>query len=264
MYGRYSTIPDSLLDYYKKCETDQVIWYRDYINFESIQAKSFDNEISTEITCVNPCLAIFWKAQNMSAKETNYYSNYTSDKKDHRQGWDPITKNTLIINGNILFEKQESYLFNSTAVTKRLPSAPDETGYHAHLFANELHHNDANNTEVFPTKSILICILGDNNIYNRAFYKKTQEDVSDLIDSSDSEDEHEKKDKNNDKTKDSDVDDISEIMSVENFTKEKPTLPVAISENNTYKLKVTLVIFRKLTIRKLDSDEKNIFTFNLD
>ena len=127
----------------------------------------YGSNVEVDLRCTNPCLAIFWKAENMTAKQYNNYSNYTCNTNDLYSGWDPISTNTLKHGGKIKLNNMTSDHFNIAESRKHGKSAPCENGYHAHFIAWQSHKfNGQVGLSPSALNTKLLCKLTHQDIYN--------------------------------------------------------------------------------------------------
>ncbi|EQD26795.1 major capsid protein, partial [mine drainage metagenome] len=98
LWGRYAMVTEQELNRRKSCfkidkegkYKDEVLFIRDVIACDDINPSKFGSYSSIDLTTSNPCLAIFWSAENNTAKSYNYHSNYTTEAGDSKIGYDPI------------------------------------------------------------------------------------------------------------------------------------------------------------------------------
>lgn len=166
LWGRYAHINDTELNTYK-CKLQKKEFYvKDIVIADSSNTKKFGTNEEILLDCKYPCLAMFWKAENMSATLLNNYSNYTCDTDDLYIGWDPISKNTLKYSNGCKFKDMDSDHFNVSESRKHFPSSPSETGYHVYSFAwhSANYHGEVGVT-LSKLNSRLICKISNNDIY---------------------------------------------------------------------------------------------------
>lgn len=165
MWGRYAFITDTELNTFK-CGLKKEFYIKDVVIADSENPKKYNSTASVALESKYPCLAIFWKAENMDSHVLNNYSNYTSNTTDIAEGWDPISKNTLKYGEMSKFKDLDSDHFNISESRKHFPSAPSEAGYHAYSFAwNSANYIGEVGVTLTGLNSKLICKISDNDIY---------------------------------------------------------------------------------------------------
>lgn len=133
LWGRYAYITENEIKWYK-CNQSRVLYIRD-VDFCDAPNPNNKNVVEVDLHCTNPCLAIFWVAENKDASLLHNYSNYTTNTQDLYSGWNPIKSVTLKYGNVIKFNNMPSDHFSIAEPRKHFPSAPDEIGYHGYSFA---------------------------------------------------------------------------------------------------------------------------------
>jgi hypothetical protein len=226
LWGRYAYITDTEINSYKCLPENKtrVFYIKDIEICDSKNPNKYGTTSDIPLECSNPCLAMFWKTENMDATKYNNYSNYTCNSNDLHAGWDPITKQTLKYGNKNKFRDMESDHFNVAESRKHFLSSPNEIGYHAYSFA---WHSYNFGGEVGITLSNLnaklICNIANNDIYN-VKYK-------------------------------ADIDEQENQEYTEEDTSNKDT-----GGGPEFTTRVRLLIIKKLTITR---DDAGIFTFSL-
>jgi len=166
MWGRYAYLNDIELNTYK-CAEKREFYVKDVVISDSENPNKFNTTSEVLLGSNYPCLALFWKAENIDATALNNYSNYTCNTDDLYSGWDPISKNTLKYGTICKFKDMDSDHFNIAESRKHFPSAPNETGYHVYSFAwNSANYHGEVGVTLSALNTKLICKISDNNIYN--------------------------------------------------------------------------------------------------
>ncbi|HSW76549.1 MAG TPA: major capsid protein [Candidatus Saccharimonadales bacterium] len=231
LWGQYAYITDKEIETHKCSAKPKEIYIKDVEICDSENENSFGTKSVITLHCKNPCLAIFWKAQNMDAEELNNHSNYTSNSEDLYRGWDPISKMTLRYGTTNKLNNMDSDHFNIGESRKHFPSSPNEAGYHAYSFAwNSSNYHGEPGVVLCNLNASLICNISDNDIYNMSYQ-------SDIHLNSDVENE----------SLDHDL-----LRLIE---------PKVKTKGPKFITRVRLLVLKKLTIQK-DDDNKN-FKFTL-
>lgn len=170
LWGRYGYVTDNEMNT-NKCKINmkpRVFYYKDVEicdNEKDITYK-YGTPTDNKITSKNPCLAMFWKAENIDATKFNNYSNYTCNTNDLHSGWDPIKFTTNRYGNKDKFTKMESDHFNIAESRKHSKSSPREQGYHMLSICNNSsnYHIEAGITPI-DLDQRLICDLAKDNMY---------------------------------------------------------------------------------------------------
>lgn len=169
MWGRYSYINNIELNTYK-CSDKREFYVKDIIIADSEHTNKYGTTSEVKLDSEYPCLAMFWKAENIDSTALNNYSNYTGNTEDFNSGWDPLSKNSLRYSNVYKFKDMDSDHFNISESRKHFPSAPNETGYHAYSFAgNSANYHGEVGVTFSKMDAKLICKIADNDIYNIAY-----------------------------------------------------------------------------------------------
>lgn len=122
LWGEYAYVTPTELNTYK-CGKPKEIFIKDIEIIEDAENRTHYKHYAHQLLeCQSPCLAMFWKAENIDAIKLNNYSNYTTNTDDLYSGWDPITKSTLKYATTDKFKDLESDHFN-VGMRKHFPSA---------------------------------------------------------------------------------------------------------------------------------------------
>lgn len=141
-------------------------YIKDIESFDSPNPAVSGSTTENKLSCNNPALAIFWKAENEKAMSNHNFSNYTTNDSDVYDGWDPIKYSTIQTEGkNKIIDRVSSHHVN-VGVMDSFPSAPAEAGYHALSFTHDCKDYDINITlHLGKLQAILLCTLGNTDIY---------------------------------------------------------------------------------------------------
>ncbi len=166
LWGRYAYISDQELEYLKSCQTERTFYIRDIIQCDAQNPTTYGSTATIELHCTNPCMALFWVAENYTASYYNNYSNYTTDTDDLYEGWDPIKTTTLKYATTSRLENMESDHFSIAEPRKHFLSSPSERGYHAYSYAWFSSYYDCDVGVVLSGKrATLSCSIANNNIF---------------------------------------------------------------------------------------------------
>src|SRR4029078_1540407 len=174
LWGRYAFITDQELETHK-CRPKSDIYIRDVEICDLENPNVFGSSAVVPIQCKYPCLAMFWKAENLDATALNNYSNYTCNTDDLYSGWDPISKTSLKHINTYKFKDLDSDHFNIGESRKHFTSSPSEPGYHAYSpsWDSTKYHGEVGT--VFK-QSKLICKSANNDLYHLDYKNETDVD----------------------------------------------------------------------------------------
>jgi len=173
MWGRYAFLNDIELNTFR-CGKKTEFYIKDVVIADSENPYEYNTTATVILESKYPCLAMFWKAENMDARRLNNYSNYTNNIDEMNEGWDPISKNTLKYGETCKFKDMDSDHFNIAESRKHFPSAPSEAGYHAYSFAwNSANYIGEVGVTLSGLNSKLICKISDNDIYKSPYKPDT-------------------------------------------------------------------------------------------
>ncbi len=167
LWGKYAIISNGEEEEIKKECKDvyRNFWIKNYISFDSKEAKSFGGIFEPEINCDFPCLAMFWSLENRNSHFQNNYHNYTCDSEDPMNGFDPLIKTNLRYGNSERITNLSNDHFLISQVRHHFPSAPYKNGYHTYSFAWYSHSNQSDIGIVFSPemKVKLECLIDDKN-----------------------------------------------------------------------------------------------------
>lgn len=144
LWGQYGLITDNELNTCR-CKNNmktRVFYYKDVEIYDSDKNYTYGQTIDVDLKSKSPCLAMFWKAENINASKNNNFSNYTSNTDELGIGWDPIKHTSLQYGDHYKFQEMESDHF-TISEAHHFPSAPRYIGYHAKSFANKSNNYDS-------------------------------------------------------------------------------------------------------------------------
>jgi hypothetical protein len=182
LWGRYAYVSAAEIDW-NKCRKERVLYTRDVEICDTANPNVYKTTADIELHCTNPCLAMFWVAENLDATATRNYSNYSTDPDDFRTGWDPVRTTSFKYGTTIRLDNMPSDHFSIAEPRMHFPSAPDEPGYHGYSFAYDSTSFDGDIGIVFSNLNAkLQCRIANGDIfsdsYNDGFGKDTSESMS--------------------------------------------------------------------------------------
>ena len=134
LWGRYAYLTDEEREW-NKCSTERSFYIEDVVVGESINNNSYGANVPVELDCTTPCKALFWVAENLTAQENRNFSNYTTNPDNLYEGWNPITRTSLVYGNSSRLEKMSSDHFDRIEPWYHFPSPPSEAGYNSYSFA---------------------------------------------------------------------------------------------------------------------------------
>lgn len=170
LWAEYSYLTKAELIWSKKechgLEEGHSYYIKDIESFDSPNPASINSTTENKLSCNNPALAVFWKAENAKSTFNHNFSNYTNNETDVYKGWDPIKYSTIQTESkNKIIDRVSSHHVN-IGVMDSFQSAPAEAGYHALSFTHDCKDYDVNITlHLGKLKAILLCSLGNTDIY---------------------------------------------------------------------------------------------------
>ena len=169
LWAKYSYITNEELNTLK-CKKELTFYIKDVEICDAQNPNRFDTTADIPLICTNPCLAMFWKAENMDASGLNNYSNYTCNTDDLYSGWDVIGTTTLKYGTKYKLRNMESHHFNIAESRKHFLSSPNETGYHGYSFAwNSSNYDGEVGVVLSKLNAKLICKISNNDIRNMVY-----------------------------------------------------------------------------------------------
>jgi hypothetical protein len=109
--------------------------YVNYVKTYKVQEKQhvgFGEIAELDVTHTSVCVAMFLLAFNERSVAHGCHSNYTTNPEDPQEGVDPVAS-CRIYYGQTLAKEYDAYHM-SNIETRKCPSMPYETGYHAIIF----------------------------------------------------------------------------------------------------------------------------------
>lgn len=148
MWGRVSYGMEMEINWHKECSfegvenldpkkpaNEKVFYIEDVIACESDNPSQYGAKVVIDLDCKTPAKAMFWVAENLTARENRNFSNYTTNADDLYQGWNPIKGVSLSYGGHTRLDNMESDHFDKIEPWKHFPSAPWQPGYNAYSFS---------------------------------------------------------------------------------------------------------------------------------
>nr|QBK93042.1 MAG: major capsid protein [Pithovirus LCPAC403] len=149
---RYALQNETIRDYYYDQADTRILHLLDVVTIKSINDVDFGKSIEIELECPNPCRGIFCTAQNITARDLNYYANYTTNANDHTIGENPI-EYLSISYGSVDREVKLDNLDFAMLTSEEMPNDPIDKGY---ICLN-------NSFEIFSTEQDTSIIYLQNN-----------------------------------------------------------------------------------------------------
>ncbi len=173
LWGKYAYITNEEINT-NKCKPKLEFFIKDVESCDGVKPNKFGTPAEISLQCTSPCLAMFWKAENLDALMLNNHSNYTSNTDDLYTGWDPILNTSLQYGTKFKFKQMESHHFNIAESRKHFKSSPNETGYHAYSFAWDSSNYDGEVGVVLSELNAkLICKIANNDIRDMIYKEDT-------------------------------------------------------------------------------------------
>lgn len=147
VWGRYVYLSEDEIDWFRNCAMEEVysekedlekvrpkdrlIYIEDVIACDSTNPATFGDNVTVDLDCKTPAKAIFWNAENLSARANRNYSNYTTNKNNLYKGWNPISKFSFYYSGTAKIDSMDSDHFDKVEPWNHFISPPSEAGYNA-------------------------------------------------------------------------------------------------------------------------------------
>lgn len=137
LWGRYTYNTDPELKWFKCDKSNKEFYIRDIEICDGSNVNLYNTSSNIDLTCTNPCLAMFWMAENRDASSFHNYSNYSTDVDDLYAGKDPIQTTSLNYGADVRIDRMSSDHFNVAECQNHFLSCPIEPGYHAYSYASD-------------------------------------------------------------------------------------------------------------------------------
>lgn len=151
LWGRYAYLTDVEIDWYKECSMEEVsdnpdpkkgtlvnqktFYVEDIIACESDNPNCYGAKVGIDLDCKTPAKAMFWMAENLTAKNNRNFSNYTTAADNLQEGWNPIRSVSLSYGGHTRLDNMDSDHFDKIEPWVHFKSAPWQAGYNAYSFS---------------------------------------------------------------------------------------------------------------------------------
>lgn len=106
------------------------IYYEDVENIDSSNEISLDTETTLTFNSSKPINKVIYMARNINCISNNYYSNYTSDMFDSKNGFDIIEKRRVMKNENLRVPEASNHETGRLFPDLFGYNVPDTYGYH--------------------------------------------------------------------------------------------------------------------------------------
>nr|QBK92680.1 MAG: major capsid protein [Pithovirus LCPAC401] len=130
IFARYALQNKKIRDYYYDSDDKREIYLLDVVTVTSVNDIDFGKSIEIDLQCPNPCRGVFVTAQNITARDQNYYANYTTNANDHTLGSNPIELFSISY-GSIERVKLDN-LDVAMLTLNDMPNDPLDVGYTAY------------------------------------------------------------------------------------------------------------------------------------
>jgi len=137
VWGRYRYISDLEINFHKKMFNNEKIrsyYFKTLENCDNLSTKTYEDVLYSDLKSKNPCMAIFFMAQNYNSILNHNYSNYTTNTKNQMKGFNPIDNVTIKYGNEILFENYDTIHFSSTQPLEHFLSVPKRIGFNVHSY----------------------------------------------------------------------------------------------------------------------------------
>jgi hypothetical protein len=235
IWARYSYVTENELQWHRECEGDKIYYIHDVVKHDISNPIKYKNTSTIDLISKNPCLALFWVAENCDATTIHNYSNYTTNTHNLYKGWDPIKTNTLTYGEVPILDKMPSHHFNIGQSRRHSLSSPSEPGYHGYFYASDSTNFNGDIAIVLgELKAKLECYIENNNIFTNSSYSDDDDDDKDIdIDIAESASSS-----------------IKSIDSKSSFESGKKLLDNNQDESPRFLVRSRLLVLRKFTIKK--------------
>jgi hypothetical protein len=185
--ARYIILTDEERNWRNSCLSKQVYYIDQMVDSSPNNLVPIHQTVETKLVCNSPCRKIYWLAENITGREYNISSNYTTNSRDHLNGWNPCASATMKY-GQITRFHYEQDFFTQHTPDKHSLGTPVETGYNMYSFCYDNNTFDAdigmsfNPPNNIPTLSIHISDTDPYKEEVKKFEKKlNKEDLDDML-----------------------------------------------------------------------------------
>jgi hypothetical protein len=167
LWAKYGLSTPKEIAFYHHCAKQRHYYIRDVVILDDENTTKYETRRSVSLKSANPCVTVFWMAQNETAALYNNRSNYTTNTESVYAGWDPVKHTSLTYDTIRRFEEMPSDHFNIAQSRHTFKSAPSEAGYHAMAYATDPTDPDGGVGVTFSDKMVakLSCLISDGDIY---------------------------------------------------------------------------------------------------
>jgi hypothetical protein len=185
--ARYIILTDEERNWRNSCLSKQVYYIDQMVDSSPTNLVPIHQTVETKLVCNSPCRKIYWLAENISGREYNISSNYTTNARDNLNGWNPCASATMKY-GQITRFHYEQDFFTQHTPDKHSLGTPVEVGYNMYSFCYDNNTFDAdigmsfNPPNNIPTLSIHISDTDPYKEEVKKFEKKlNKEDLEDML-----------------------------------------------------------------------------------
>lgn len=143
LWAKYAVVNDNEREFHVKREPDYM-YIRDIVHVSTSNPQGYGDNADITLVGNQPCLALFWVAQNQKALKYGNLSNYTTNSENVYEGWRPISEITMKHGTSPRFEKMPADIFDEEESLDNFPSAPREAGYFGYSFTHDIDRPNVN------------------------------------------------------------------------------------------------------------------------
>jgi hypothetical protein len=144
------------------CKASYEMYYSDVVTIRSPNPEGFNSSATITMSVDYPAKAFMWAAENATAINNRYHSNYSTNSAEIGLAWNPIKTSTFSYTGGRKWEEMPSVAFDTIQPLRHFRSAPIDPGYNVFSVANDpLSVALDSGLVTSDTKPTLICHLAD-------------------------------------------------------------------------------------------------------
>lgn len=152
----------------------------DVISYDQVKPQKYGDVITVDLPCGYPCREIHWVAENISACNNNYYSNFTTKCTDLVSGWNPVKLIRFQYGDFTRLTEMSGDFFTLTEPLFHSIARPREPGYNKYSIAYKgSSYNDIG--IVFKEHNTKLTFrVGNNNPFTENDTNSTQFNISEI------------------------------------------------------------------------------------
>lgn len=167
LWGRYAYLTEKELNWWRKCndvsnvQVEEIIdttnaqepekvklihwnyFIDDFVGCDDDNEKSYGETAAVSLSGRYPTRAVFFFAENMTARKNRNFSNYTTNVDDLAKGWDPCARHTLQFGDTKRLDDVDSIHSANVECLYHAVNPPRDPGYHLIAFSDRLDSLDA-------------------------------------------------------------------------------------------------------------------------